>query len=351
MAGKPIDEAVRAQFEAWAVRFGYSQGAMARAKDRSHAYANGYVEEMWAAWQAALTAAQQQGQAEGCQWAHEVVVRGQSAATSSGVGCAATGGRCNPGTTPDCPPALQPTQQGGGEVRIPSAAEWCDENSAEATMEWRAGWDACRVEYPRTAPPSAPDRDAYEGAREDLLDWKRRAQRAEATLRSLGYKGIDASEPPSAPVGVEAKAHALADELWLAYEQEDDLKAGMAYADACGRVRTLAAAIAQQPAAVDGVLAAVRAEVVRATAKFPTWPTDPLHASGVVQEESGELAKAVLQAVYEPHKSNPEDVAAEAVQTAAMAVRFLLSMDRYQWQRGEQHAQNALAAQHQEPKS
>src|SRR5690606_17405321 len=28
--------------------------------------------------------------------------------------------------------------------------------SAEATMEWRAGWDACRVEYPRTAPPSAP---------------------------------------------------------------------------------------------------------------------------------------------------------------------------------------------------
>lgn len=23
-------------------------------------------------------------------------------------------------------------------------------------MEWRAGWDACRVEYPRTAPPSAP---------------------------------------------------------------------------------------------------------------------------------------------------------------------------------------------------
>src|SRR5690606_23632419 len=55
--------------------------------------------------------------------------------------------------------------------------------------------------------------------------------------------------PPSAPVGVGAKAHALADELWLAYEQEDDLKAGMAYADACGRVRTLAAALAQQPAA------------------------------------------------------------------------------------------------------
>jgi len=76
----------------------------------------------------------------------------------------------------------------------------------------------------RTAAPSAPDRDAYEGAREDLLDWKHRAQRAEATLRGLGYKGIDASEPPSAPVGVEGLhpetadlvrrfAHAVAEKL------------------------------------------------------------------------------------------------------------------------------------------
>lgn len=95
---------------------------------------------------------------------------------------------------------------------------------------------------------------------------------------------------------------------------------------------------------VDDLLAIVRAEVVRATDKFPTWPTDPLHASGVVQEESGELAKAVLQRMYEPHKSTDEDVRTEAVQTAAMAVRFLLSMDRYLWQPGEQHAQNSLAA-------
>lgn len=40
-------------------------------------------------------------------------------------------------------------------------------------------------------------RDAYEGARADLLDWKGRAQRAEATLRALGYTGIDASQPPA----------------------------------------------------------------------------------------------------------------------------------------------------------
>lgn len=40
-------------------------------------------------------------------------------------------------------------------------------------------------------------RDAHEGAREDLLDWKRRAQKAEATLRSLGYTGITPDTPPA----------------------------------------------------------------------------------------------------------------------------------------------------------
>lgn len=55
-----------------------------------------------------------------------------------------------------------------------------------------------------TAAPAGVDRAAYEGAREDLLDWKGRAQRAEAELRRLGYAGIDASEPPThtaAPAG------------------------------------------------------------------------------------------------------------------------------------------------------
>lgn len=91
------------------------------------------------------------------------------------------------------------------------------------------------------------------------------------------------------------------------------------------------------PSCVDAVLA----ELARATVKFPTWPTDPLHAVAVVGEEAGELHKAVLQAVYEPHKSTPEDVATEAVQTAAMALRFLMSLDRYRYTRGEQHSQAA----------
>lgn len=90
---------------------------------------------------------------------------------------------------------------------------------------------------------------------------------------------------------------------------------------------------------IDQVLAMVRAELARATRKFPTWPDDPLHAVAVVAEESGELTRAVLQAVYEPHKGDPQDAMDEAVQTAAMAVRFLLSRSRYTWRKGIQHTQ------------
>lgn len=83
----------------------------------------------------------------------------------------------------------------------------------------------------------------------------------------------------------------------------------------------------------------VRAEVERAEAKFPTWPTDPLHALAVLGEEFGELTKAALQVTYEPGKSLIADVHMEAVQTAAMAMRFVASLDRYDYSPGAQHSQ------------
>lgn len=83
----------------------------------------------------------------------------------------------------------------------------------------------------------------------------------------------------------------------------------------------------------------VLSEVDRATRKFPTWPTDPLHALAVLGEEFGELTKAVLQHTYEPHKSTLDDVRTEALQTAAMAMRFLASLDTYEYQCGKQHDQ------------
>lgn len=86
---------------------------------------------------------------------------------------------------------------------------------------------------------------------------------------------------------------------------------------------------------------AVRDELLRAMRKHPTWPTDPLHALGVLNEEIGELQKAVLQLVYEPHPQpvDKADVQAEALQCAAMCLRFLLSLHRYDFTPSAQHRQ------------
>ena len=80
-------------------------------------------------------------------------------------------------------------------------------------------------------------------------------------------------------------------------------------------------------------------EVEKATKKFPTWPTDALHAMGVVAEEVGELAKEVLQLTYEPNKSSKYAVRKEAIQAGAMLVRFVMSLDRYLYMPGQQHEQ------------
>lgn len=85
----------------------------------------------------------------------------------------------------------------------------------------------------------------------------------------------------------------------------------------------------------------ITAEVEKATAKFPTWPTDPLHALAVLGEEFGELTKAVVQQTYEPHKNAPGELRKEAIQTAAMALRFAMSLDTYETQPCEQHQQSA----------
>lgn len=78
------------------------------------------------------------------------------------------------------------------------------------------------------------------------------------------------------------------------------------------------------------------AELDRAIAKFPAWPTDPFHALGVLHEEVGEVSKALLQHVYEPERTTLEEVYTEAVQAAAMALRFLLNMPNYRFERCEQ---------------
>lgn len=90
----------------------------------------------------------------------------------------------------------------------------------------------------------------------------------------------------------------------------------------------------------DNITAQVLAELERAMRKFPTWPTDPLHALAVLGEEFGELTKDVLQLTYEPHKTTRANVRTEAIQTAAMALRFAASLDAYQYRPVAQHAQD-----------
>lgn len=91
-------------------------------------------------------------------------------------------------------------------------------------------------------------------------------------------------------------------------------------------------------------LVAVLAEVRRASEKFPTWPTDPLHAVAVLGEEFGELTKAVLQAVYEFRPGALVEVRKEAIQTGAMALRFIASLERYEYQKSEPHRLTASDA-------
>lgn len=84
---------------------------------------------------------------------------------------------------------------------------------------------------------------------------------------------------------------------------------------------------------------AIAAELARAVSKFPTWPTDPLHALAVLGEEFGELTKAMLQFTYEPHKTSIDEIRTEALQTAAMALRLYRSLDRYEYRPAPQHSQ------------
>ena len=91
------------------------------------------------------------------------------------------------------------------------------------------------------------------------------------------------------------------------------------------------------------ILEAIAAEVGRAMRKFPAWPSDPIHAAAVIAEECGELQKAVLEAVYEPRKGSRLNVRIEAIQTAAMCLRFLASLGEYDYRPAIQHEQEAGA--------
>ncbi|MDP1708273.1 MAG: hypothetical protein Q8L89_04320 [Gammaproteobacteria bacterium] len=76
----------------------------------------------------------------------------------------------------------------------------------------------------------------------------------------------------------------------------------------------------------------IATEIASAVQKHPEWPRDIIHQWAIVQEEAGETQKDVLQWVYDTvdgdaYMYQKEKVRAEAVQTAAMCLRFLVHLD------------------------
>lgn len=88
---------------------------------------------------------------------------------------------------------------------------------------------------------------------------------------------------------------------------------------------------------LDKTLIEIKEELEKAIKKFPTQPIDPLHAVSVLGEEYGELVKEIVQYTYEPEKSSKESIKTEAIQTAAMAIRFILSLEEFEYKKSKQH--------------
>ena len=74
------------------------------------------------------------------------------------------------------------------------------------------------------------------------------------------------------------------------------------------------------------VLDLIAEELGRAETIFPGFPEDPVHAATVLGEEAGEVLKAALKWTYQ--SGSRYDMEKEAVQAGAMAVRFLLNIEK-----------------------
>lgn len=75
---------------------------------------------------------------------------------------------------------------------------------------------------------------------------------------------------------------------------------------------------------MDTIINDILTELKRAEIKFPHWPEDKIHAAAIVNEESGELIRAALHFRYEGGAK--DEMKTEAIQTAAMCIRFLKTM-------------------------
>jgi hypothetical protein len=83
----------------------------------------------------------------------------------------------------------------------------------------------------------------------------------------------------------------------------------------------------------DSIRQEIETELTKAKDKYPWWPMDAIHAASIVSEESGELTQAANDHVFDEMNHHGKDtirrMKKEAIQTAAMAIRFLENMGAY----------------------
>jgi len=89
---------------------------------------------------------------------------------------------------------------------------------------------------------------------------------------------------------------------------------------------------------MEDIYADIHEEVMRAKHLHPLWPTDPMHAVNILHEEVGELAQAIADVIYKT--DTIDHVREEAIQAAAMCVRFLDSLEVYSWKHSPSHVQH-----------
>ena len=76
---------------------------------------------------------------------------------------------------------------------------------------------------------------------------------------------------------------------------------------------------------IETIIGLVMTEIDRAEKLHPVWPTDPVKAAAIPVEEAGELLKAAND--HGEKRTSPREMIAEAVHTAASAIRFLKNME------------------------
>lgn len=84
---------------------------------------------------------------------------------------------------------------------------------------------------------------------------------------------------------------------------------------------------------IETVLDLIDSELKKALKKHPEWPGDMIHQAAILGEEAGELLQASIDyeyaKVFKTKKSQAyENMILEAAQVGAMAIRFLMNIDK-----------------------